>query len=266
MRLSLARAFGRGATAAPTGPTAPPGGDAANDASTTAASRAGEAGDDASTAPDASDDGAPERDPATFAASADSNNVVRRTVREISALLDETHHLREELVARGVQTQTINVLVEMAFHGRHDEREPLLESAVAASEATYGAGAITRDGLLTYLKQLDELEKDIQHARRLARQHGLDLQVLNFLTQIIRRHPGDGGARSLNAFFGYALACGIELDGIADVAQRFGDKPRSVLPDVRRGKADGQDGGAPALLRDAAIGVVLAAGLLLMMA
>ena len=235
-----------------------PAAEAANDPAAPDAAPDATAGTESGAEPEALS----ERHSATFPAAADSTNLVRRTVLEITALLDEAHHLREELVARGVQTQTINVLVEMGFHGRLDEREQLLGTAVAASEATYGTGAITREGLLTHLRQLDGLEKDLQHSRRLARQQGLDLQVLNFLTQIIRRHPGDGGRQAVNTFFGYALACGIELDGIAEVAQRFGDKPASVLPDIpRRGRVETRWSPA-ALARDAAIGTVLAAALL----
>lgn len=190
-------------------------------------------------------------------------NRVSRTVEEIVRLLDEIDDAREELVARGVQYQTLNVLVEFGFHEREEGRETLVASALAAARETYGAGAIDREELERRLVALVSLERDVAHTRRLARQQGFDLQALNFLAQIVRKNPGDGGELAVNTFLGYALACGIPLERIADIAQRFGGKQGSVLPDIERRAAESADRWPVGeLARDAALGLCLGLGIL----
>ena len=190
------------------------------------------------------------------------SNVISRTVDELTRLLTEIDDAREELIARGIQNQTLNVLVELGFHGREEGRETLFESALAGAREAHGVGAISREELTRRLDALVMLERDVAHARRMARQQGLDLQVLNFLTQLIRKNPGDGGERAIDTFFGYALACGKPLAGIADVAQRVGGAPKSVLPDIERHP---RENGRQALLqvvRDVTFGLIAGVGMI----
>lgn len=193
------------------------------------------------------------------------SNVISRTVGEMTRLLDEIDDAREELMARGVQNQTINVLVEFGFHDREQGYEALFEPALTAAREAYGVGAITREELERRLADLVSLERDIAHARRIARQQGLDLQVLNFLTQIIRKHPGDGGEQAIDTFCGYALACGLPLSGIAGVAQRVGGEPKSVLPAIARRPPPGGRWNVKHLVRDTVFGLVTGIGIIWMM-
>ena len=189
-------------------------------------------------------------------------NPISRTVDEITRLLGEIDDAREELIARGIQNQTLAVLVEFAFHERTDGRETIVEAALASAREAYGPGTIDREELERRLEELTSLERDIAHVRRLARQQGLDIQVLNFLTQIIRKNPGDGGERALDTFFGYALCCGLPLAGVADVVQQVGGQPKSVLPDIDRASYEARRWPHLDLVRDAALGLCLGLGMI----
>ena len=189
-------------------------------------------------------------------------NPISRTVDDMVRLIDEIDHAREELMARGIENQTLNVLVEFGLHKREEGREMLLEAALASATEAYGVNAIDRGELERRLAELLSLELDVSHARRIARQQGIDLQVLNFMTRLIQKNPGDGGERSINAFFGYALACGIPLAGIEQVVQRVGGEPKSVLPDIDRAAYGEERWTWATLLRDAAFGLCLGVGML----
>ena len=189
-------------------------------------------------------------------------NPISRTVDEIVRLLIEIEDGREELMARGVQNQTLNVLVEFDMHGREEGREMLFESALASAAEAHGINAIDREELERRLAELLALELDVSHARRIARQQGIDLQVLNFMTRLIQKNPGDGGERVVNAFFGYALACGIPLAGIESVVQHVGGEPKSVLPAIDRDAYEDERWAWRDVLRDAAFGLVLGVGML----
>lgn len=189
-------------------------------------------------------------------------NPISRTVEEIVRLLVEIEDGREELMARGIQNQTLNVLIEFGMHGREEGREMMIEAALSSAAEEHGINAIEREELERRLADLLALELDVSHARRIARQQGIDLQVLNFMTRLIQKNPGDGGERVVNAFFGYALACGIPLAGIEEVVQRVGGAPKSVLPDIDREAYEDERWTWRDLLRDAALGVCLAVGIL----
>ena len=81
------------------------------------------------------------------------------------------------------------------------------------------------------------LERDLTHARNLAREEGLDAQALSMLTQMVQQHPGDGGAKAVNTFLGYALAYGVKTDQLSEIAGNLIQRPASVLPQIPR-KAD----------------------------
>ncbi|MFK7889179.1 MAG: hypothetical protein AB8B63_00065 [Granulosicoccus sp.] len=183
------------------------------------------------------------------------NNLVRQTVTELNQLQDDSEEIRAQLLAKGVQTQTINVLVEKGFHDQLDDGDELVDSAVEASLQSYGHGAISRDELFEQLTQLVDIEKDTAYRRRLAKQEGLDIQAMNFLARVIRENPGDGGQRVINSFIGYAKACDVELSGIGEIVQKVSAKPQSVLPDIER-PAPAQQQVNAIVVRDVLIGLL----------
>ncbi len=81
------------------------------------------------------------------------------------------------------------------------------------------------------------LERDLTHARSVAREEGLDAQALSNLAQMVQQNPGDGGAKAVNTFLGYALAYGVRTDQLKDIVGELTQRPASVLPQIPR-KAD----------------------------
>jgi len=195
-----------------------------------------------------------------------SENIVLSSVRELSNLYTSMEEIRGELRARGVQGQATNVMVEMAFHNRDGEMQGLMEVALQSSKQAYGHGAISREELQDALDNLLVLEKDVAYTRKLCKQRGLDLQVMNFLTQLVRQNPGDGGAKAINTFLGYARACKIELSGIDEITQKYTTEPASVLPDIEREPEKDQSLLGKPMLIDIAIAVVLTVALMAMIA
>jgi len=56
-------------------------------------------------------------------------NTVRQVVEEICNLMGDTHHIREEILARGVQFHTLNILIEMGVHNKPDEQAEVMKAA-----------------------------------------------------------------------------------------------------------------------------------------
>lgn len=186
-----------------------------------------------------------------------ADNVIMSSVRELSTLQANMEDIRAELRARGIQGQTTNVMVEMAFHNRQSEMQALMETALQSSEKEYGHGAITRNEFQDALDNLLTLEKDVAHTRKLCKQQGLNLQVMNMLVQLVRQNPGDGGTKAINTFLGYARACNIELSGIDEVTQKYTTEPASVLPNIQRIEVDETCERRKALVRDVVLGLTL---------
>ena len=186
-----------------------------------------------------------------------ANNVILSSVRELTSLQASMEDIRAELRARGIQGQASNVMVEMAFHNRLDEMQVLMDTALRSSEQEYGHGAITRNELQEALDNLLILEKDVAHTRKLCKQQGLNLQVMNMLVQLVRQNPGDGGTTAINTFLGYARACNIELSGIDEVTQKYTTEPASVLPDIQRLEIGESRILRKMLVRDIVIGLTL---------
>lgn len=191
-----------------------------------------------------------------------SENIILSSVRELSELYTNMDDLRGELRARGVQGQATNVMVEMAFHNRKNEMQGLIEAALQSSRQAYGHGAISREELEETLDSMLALEKDVAHTRKLCKQRGLDLQVINFLTQLVRQNPGDGGEKAINKFLGYAVACGIELSGIDEITQKYTTEVATVLPDIQRREQGGQRAIKRTVAIDVFIGLALTIGLM----
>ena len=186
-----------------------------------------------------------------------ADNIVLTSVRELTSLQTSMEDIRAELRARGIQGQASKVLIEMAFHNRQSEMQGLIDAALQSSKQEYGHGAITRNELQEALDELLILEKDIAHTRKLCKQQGLDLKVINMLVQLVRQNPGDGGAKAINTFLGYARACNIELSGIDQITQKYTTEPASVLPDIKRIEKDESRLMRLMLVRDVVIGLTL---------
>jgi hemoglobin-like flavoprotein len=173
--------------------------------------------------------------------------------------MDESDELREELLACGVQTQAINVLVEMGFHDRLDKDNALLKSVLTEAD-----NSKAQETLLDQLEQLIAVEKDIAHSRRLAKQQGIDIQAINFLARVIRQNPGDGGEKVINSVLGYAQACNVPLSGIEQIAQKHTSEPESVLPQIPFAVED-DNRRRTLLFRDIAIGLLFSIVLMALM-
>ncbi len=189
-------------------------------------------------------------------------NMVQRTVNEVLAISSEMQHIREEITARGIPMQTVNVMAELGFHKKFDQQQSLIGTALDSAAQEFGDGAINRDALETQLCALVELEKDMALARRIAREQGMNNQALNFLTQIIRQNPGDGGVKVVNEFVAYAMACDIPFEQAAEVAARLTANTGSVLPVIERKESVSARESMQQLGRDVAIGLLIALGVM----
>ena len=187
------------------------------------------------------------------------DNIVLTSIRELSSLYASMEDIRAELRARGIQGQTTNVMVEMAFHNRQSEMQVLMDTALKSSEKEYGYGAITRNELQEALNNMLSMEKDVAHTRKLCKQQGLILPVMNMLAQLVRQNPGDGGTKAINTLLGYARACNIELSGIDEITQKYTRGPNSVLPNIQRIETDESRLVRQVLVRDIVIGLTLSA-------
>jgi len=185
-----------------------------------------------------------------------SDNIVRRSVQEFCELHKEMHNLRENLIALGVPAQTVTVLVEMGFNGRLTEQEKLMNSCLEEA-----CGGHVEDSILSrfkmQLQELTNLERDMAHARKIARESGLVLPALNALTQMIRQNPGDNGEKVINSFLAYAIAAGIPMTKVEDILKTATEKPKSVLPVIERDDSKDASKARLALWRDIAIGLVI---------
>lgn len=191
-----------------------------------------------------------------------SDNVILNSVQALSTLYTAMEDQRGELRARGVQSQATMVLVEMAFHNRQDEMHGLIEAALQSSRQAFGHGAITREELEEKLDNLLAIEKDVAYTRRLCTQRGLNLPVINFLTQLVRQNPGDGGKKAVNTFIGYASACNIELSGIDEITKKYTTEPESVLPVIEQETEDDKRALTRSVMIDLLIGLSLTIALM----
>jgi hypothetical protein len=133
----------------------------------------------------------------------------------------------------------------------------LIEAALRSSEKQYGKGAITRKELQESLDKLLALEKDLAHCRKLCSEGGLNLQAINFLSQMIRQNPGDGGEGAINTLLGYAVACDVSLAGVEGVINKYFKKPESVLPRISRDKWEKNTFSDYSNMKNMGVGLVL---------
>jgi len=191
-------------------------------------------------------------------ASSETNDV-KRVVDEMVSLMGDIHDAKQEIMARGIAFHTVNVLVEMTAKGQKAQQANMRENALQTSREQHGSAAITPEQLDEHLATLAALEKDLGHVRKLGKNQGLDMTAINYLTQIIRQNPGDGGVNTVNTFLGYAIACEMPVDKVIEVAERAVSGPESVLPDIaRKEEEDAVLASRKQLIRDVGIGILLA--------
>ncbi|MFK7993426.1 MAG: hypothetical protein AB8B87_04765 [Granulosicoccus sp.] len=170
--------------------------------------------------------------PSTDASIAD--NPVKRSVEEFSRLIDEMDDIRENLRANGIPLRTTRMIVEFGIQEKPDKQAMTIDSALDQARAQFGDGCIERSVLENDIATIVELERDLTHARSMAREAGLDAQALSTLTQMVQQNPGDGGAKAINTFLGYALAMGVKTDQLTGIVSELTAKPDSVLPQIAR--------------------------------
>ena len=119
----------------------------------------------------------------------EQENLVQRSIREITSLQREMHNLSENLVALGAPYQTINVLVEMGFNNKASEQKALMETLFVDADGGNGVAVADRDKFCFELKQLVDYERDMANVRRTAREQGLKLPVVNALTCLLYTSP-----------------------------------------------------------------------------
>lgn len=163
-----------------------------------------------------------------------SDNPVKRAVEEFNGLVDEMDDLREVLRAYGVPLRTTRMIVEFGVQNKPVEQARAIDSAMEQSEQALGEGCLQRTELENHISTIVNLERDLIHARSVAREEGLDAQALSILTQMVQQNPGDGGKKAVNTFLGYAMAYGVRTDQLKDIVGELTQRPASVLPQIPR--------------------------------
>ena len=193
---------------------------------------------------------------------ATTNNLVKRSVDEICALMADVHEIREELLAHGVQFHMLNALIELGVHDKPDELAKMAETAVQASVKAHGSQAIEAEELDRHLDEIVTLEKSLRHVRHVASQQGVHMQALNHLTQLMRLNPGDGGVQAINTFVAYADAAGVPLERVVELREQVAEESESVLPDIPREDAAARGAVLKKRLTDLAVGTALTVGVM----
>ena len=198
-----------------------------------------------------------EKAPDTPAKRASVDNPVKRAVEEFKGIIDEMDDLREVLRAHGVPLRTTRMIVEFGVQNKPDKQATAIDSAMEQVEESFGEGGLKRSVLENHVATIVNLERDLTHARSVAREEGLDAQALSILTQMVQQNPGDGGAKAVRTFLGYALAYGVKTDQLTEIAGNLMQRPASVLPQIPR-KADAASvRPVKKALQDAVVGLVI---------
>lgn len=200
---------------------------------------------------------APVESPSAAEEHTEHKNTVRQLVEEVCNLMGDSHNIREEIRARGVQFHTLNAMIELGVQDKPQEQNDVINTAVAASKKAYGSAAITQEQLREYLGTLVMLEKDIGHVRRLAQLQNINMLAMNFLTQMIRSNPGDGGEKAVNDFIAYAALCDIKLEKFKDIAQEIGGSQKTVLPQIELETESERVAARKRLLADVIVGLAI---------
>ena len=202
-------------------------------------------------------------DVASEAVQKGESNMVKESLEEILGFTTNMSYQKEELVAFGIPMQTINVMVENGFRGNTDSLQTMMLTAMSASENELGGGSIAKSDLEARMGALIAMEKDLAFSRRVAKQQGLNLQVLNFLVQIIQRNPGDKGEKAVNEFIAYAGACSIPFNKASDILEKVGtSNSGSVMPNISRNQKPSPRSLLKNITGDIAVGLVISVAVL----
>ena len=107
-----------------------------------------------------------------------------RLVAEIRSLITEMDELRAELVAHGVPLRTVRMMVELGVQDQHEKQAALIDSSLVIVEQELGAGVIPASCWSTRIATIASLEKDLSHARQMARDQGMDAQAVSYLDPV----------------------------------------------------------------------------------
>lgn len=194
-------------------------------------------------------------DDSSFQKSAE--NPIKRAVEDFRGLIDEMDDIRELLRAHGVPLRTSRMIVEFGVQNKPDKQAVAIDSAMEQAAATFGEGCLERHVLENHIATIVNLERDLTHARQVAREEGLDAKALAMLTQMVQQNPGDGGAKAVNTFLGYALAYGVKTDQLSEIAGDLTRRPASVLPQIPRKVQSVDQDIRKRLIQDATIGLLI---------
>jgi len=186
-----------------------------------------------------------------------NDNPVRRTIEEFRCLIDEMDDIREFLRAHGVPLRTTRMMVEFGVQKKPQQQASAIDSAMEQSEQAMGEGCLARSDLENHVATIVNLERDLSHARSVARSEGLDSQALGILTKMIQENPGDGGTKAVNTFLSYVVATGIQTDQIKDLVGELTQKSASVLPQIPRKVDTIERYGRQQFVTDIIVGLVI---------
>ena len=190
-------------------------------------------------------------------ASVNTDNPVRRTIEEFRCLIDEMDNIREILRAHGVPLRTTRMMVEFGIQKKPQQQASAIDSAMEQSVQAVGEGCLERADLENHVSTIVNLERDLSHARSVARSEGLDSQALGILTKMVQDNPGDGGAKAVNTFLAYALAYGVQTDQLTGLVGEMTQKPDSVLPQIPRKVDKVERYGRQQFVTDILVGLVI---------
>ena len=185
------------------------------------------------------------------------DNSIVRTMDEFREIVGEMDDLREVLRAHAIPLRTTRMIVELGIQNKPDKQALAIDATMEEAEKSLGRSCLSRDVLENHIATIVTLDRNLTHARSAAKEEGLDASALLTLLQMIQRSPGDNGASPVNTFLAYALAYGIKLDKVTEIAGNFSQRPTSVLPQIPRKRDEIAAQPVKKLVQDAAIGLVI---------
>ena len=157
---------------------------------------------------------------------------MKRAIDEFRGLIDEMDDIRAVLGAHGVPRRSIRMMVEIGIQKSPETLVTAIDSAMKRARKSVGDGCLKRADLENYIATMINLDRDLTHARQVARDEGLDTHALTVVTHMIQENPGDSGAKAANTLVSYIAACGIETDQAKEMLGDLMKKPASVLPQI----------------------------------
>ena len=187
-----------------------------------------------------------------------ADNVVRESVAEFVKISREMEERRQTLRAHGVPLRMTAMLVNFGLQKQPERQAEAMDGVLARSSREEGEGLIDRERLALWVDEIVDLQQDLNRAKAIARNRGLDVEAASLLGQLVEQNPGDGGEKAVNTFLAYARACAIPLDDVPEMAAALTAPPASTLPSFDRQRNDGSVGGGwRTVARDAAVGLAI---------